>query len=162
MASPDDISLTIRQIYRCESRSVFDAWLDRNAVARWVGAESSKPQGLHIDPRVGGEFRYESYDVELDQKLKFCGMFRELESPRRLQFLFWWCTKHDQRVTPGIVTVELREDDGKTELTLTHKGIRSMEERDLIERKWHRDLERMRAVVEGKRRWFGLQKFLSF
>ncbi len=45
------------------------------------------------------------------------------------------------------VTVELRDEDGKTRLTLTHEGFPSREHRDLAGGGWPGFLDRIEALL---------------
>jgi uncharacterized protein YndB with AHSA1/START domain len=155
-------AVRLRQKFKADRNAVFDAWLDEKRVARWGGGHR-RAVAVRIDARVGGEFDNEYYDSEQDKTWKFRGMFREIERGRRLQFLFWWDGEDDRRVTPGVVTIDFREVGEETEVAIVHTGIESAEERELLQRKWNLDLERMRDTVE--RRLFGRllrwQRFFS-
>jgi len=98
--------------------TVFDAWLDRDGVGRWLfatpGGESER---VEIDPRVGGGFTIvERRDGELAEHF---GEYVALDRPRLLAFDFW-TSFSDERTR---VTIEIAPEDGGALLTLTHAGV---------------------------------------
>ena len=97
---------------------VFDAWLDRDSLGRWLFAT---PDGVmervEVDPRVGGHFEIdERRDGEL---ARHWGTYVELERPRRLAFDFGTSFE----ATPTRITVTIAPDGDGSLLTLRHEGV---------------------------------------
>jgi hypothetical protein len=68
------------------------------------------------------------------------GVFREIHPPQRLAFTFKWVNE------PGpesLVTVELTERDGRTEMTFRQNLFRSREARDSHQAGWNESFDRL-------------------
>lgn len=100
---------------------VYEAWLDPAIMARWMS-----PTGRALattDPRPGGQFRVVM--LGSDDQIEHTGRYMELEYARRL--VFTWHSPYT--AGDSLVTVELADDEGRTELTLTHERL-PIEHRD--------------------------------
>jgi uncharacterized protein YndB with AHSA1/START domain len=115
-------ALVIQRLLRVPRERVFAAWLDPVSVAQWMKAGGVDRVTAELDARVGGKFRivmrHSGKDVE------HRGEYRAIDPPALLSFT--WISVHtDDR--PTLVTVELQERGGSTELTLTHRDLPSDE-----------------------------------
>jgi uncharacterized protein YndB with AHSA1/START domain len=146
----------VRVIHRFTAPAdrVYDAWLDPDAIGRWLLATSPDDDVIHIqrDPHVGGKF---SFMVRrAGQEIDHVGEYRELVRPRRLVFTFDAVgggpvqpATDQQRITkPGVVTVELAEIGTGTELVLSHEGV-PPELRDATRRGWAAILDTMAGIT---------------
>lgn len=70
--------------------------------------------------RAGGAYRIE-IDGGEGKHYSLAGEYREVRPPERLVFTWQWVHEPDDAVS--VVTVELREVSGQTELTLRHEGL---------------------------------------
>ncbi len=112
----DPIVLTVERHIAAAPETVFDAWLDPEAVGQWLFAT---PTGImetvEIDPRVGGKFLIaERRDGALAEHF---GEYLELDRPRRLVFSF--AAVRDEGFTR--VTVSIEPAAGGSQLILTHE-----------------------------------------
>jgi uncharacterized protein YndB with AHSA1/START domain len=71
-----------------------------------------------IDPRVGGRFRIVMAHGRGDTD--HWGEYLEIEPPSRLSFT--WISANTGNL-PSIVTIDLHEKDGGTEVVLTHRRL---------------------------------------
>ena len=65
------------------------------------------------------------------------GEFRELQPGRKVQFTWQWQDDEDWENHISIVTVELADRDGGTELRLKHEQLPTEESRDGHTRGWN-------------------------
>ena len=73
------------------------------------------------------------------------GVYREIEPPRRLVFTWRWEDGEGPKEGETLVTVELHERDGGTELVLTHERFADTDARDGHEQGWTSALNRLEA-----------------
>jgi uncharacterized protein YndB with AHSA1/START domain len=110
--------VVVRRVIPVPREEVFAAWLDPAGMAEWMRPGNCTRATVEIDPRVGGRFRivmlHSGNDVE------HWGEYLAIEPPSRLSFT--WFSVHTDR-QPTIVTIELAERGGGTELTLTHRNL---------------------------------------
>lgn len=108
--------LVIRKLIPASREEVFGAWSDPESIRHWMCPGDVRTAEAQIDFRVGGAFRIlmkgESQDYD------HTGEYQVIEPPSKLSFT--WISKNTDFKTT-LVTVELREHEGGTELTLTHE-----------------------------------------
>jgi uncharacterized protein YndB with AHSA1/START domain len=112
--------LRLTRRFDAPREAVFRAWTDAAALATWFGPEGVKTRQVVSDPRPGGRFSLEMY--ESDGVYPVSGAYREVMPPERL-VLSWIWGNGELEGLETLVTVELREKDGGTELTLIHEGL---------------------------------------
>ncbi len=110
-----DDRLVVRKWIPAPREEVFAAWGDAEGMRHWMCPSDILAAEAQLDFRVGGAFRIlmkgprEDYD--------HTGVFQEIDPPSKLSFT--WISKGTDFQTT-LVTVELFERDGGTELILTH------------------------------------------
>lgn len=119
MTAPDGAEvLVVRRVLPAPRERVFAAWLDAESLAQWMRPDTVAATVVEVDPRVGGRFRIamQRGDGEVEHR----GEYLAIDPPRRLEFT-WISAYTDTR--PTVVTVELHEREGGTELVLTHRRL---------------------------------------
>ena len=119
MTAPDGGEvLVVRRVLPAPRERVFAAWLDPESLAQWMRPDTVAATVVEVDPRVGGRFRIamQRGDGEVEHR----GEYLTIDPPRRLEFT-WISAYTDTR--PTVVTVELLEREGGTELVLTHRRL---------------------------------------
>lgn len=112
---------------------VFRAWTDANALAAWFGPDGVQTRKVVAEPRPGGRFSLEMY--ESDGVYPVTGLYREVVPPERL-VLSWIWGHGELQGLETIVTIELREKEGGTEMTLLHEGLPTAIARDKHKGGW--------------------------
>jgi uncharacterized protein YndB with AHSA1/START domain len=115
--SPAEV-LVVRRFLAVPRERVFAAWLDPASLAEWMRPGKTTRATVTVDPRVGGQFRIV---MSLDHgDYEHRGEYLAIDPPSLLSFT-WISSNTDDRRT--VVTVELLEHDGGTELILTHRRL---------------------------------------
>lgn len=131
-----ELSLTVSRVIHAPRERVFDAWVKPELRRQWWLNNRGEPLAeCRIDARVGGRYHMEEYcDVPDDATYgpnylwELAGEFLEIDPPKRL--VFTWNVNHKPPVVDQRVTVEFREVDGGTEVTITHSGRMDAKMRD--------------------------------
>lgn len=113
-------SVSISRDYGLPLGEVFDAWVQPEALSRWLRTEAAPPSSVTLDRRVGG-----SFEIRLqggDGEVALRGSYLEIDRPSRLMFT-WASPGTDER--ESIVTLDLQPQGQGTRLTLTHDGLPS-------------------------------------
>lgn len=110
--------VVVRRVIRAPREEVFDAWLDAESMVQWMRPGEAFDAKVTLDARVGGKFHILMIHGRDDSD--HWGEYLEIERPSRLSFT--WVSK-STAMQPTIVTIDFREVDGGTELTLTHRGL---------------------------------------
>lgn len=112
-------SLKVVRIVPASVETVFDAWLDADAIRVWMCPGDIFESIATIDPRVGGKYEIVMRSPGKDDR--HWGVYLEIDRPRRLSFT--WCSQStDSRET--LVSIDL-VPRGMTdcELTLVHSDL---------------------------------------
>jgi uncharacterized protein YndB with AHSA1/START domain len=136
------LSLEIKRFIKAPRERVYAAWTDPAQLKQWFGPENVSTRNLIADARVGGEFRWELTNSE-GEELTMRGEYRELQPPRKIVFTWQWQDDEDWENHISIVTVELSDRDGGTELRLKHEQLPTEESRDGHTRGWNSALDKL-------------------
>jgi uncharacterized protein YndB with AHSA1/START domain len=140
-----DRTLTITRSFPVERSKVFHAFVDRDAFARWVGSKGMKVVECDQSVVKGGRFRALLQD-EAGESHVLTGEFREVCPEDRLVFS-WEPQWGKEKGAPTIVTIELRDKDGSTELALTQSVFSTLDARDRHARYWEGCLDSLQAYL---------------
>jgi uncharacterized protein YndB with AHSA1/START domain len=91
---------------------------------------------------VGGKFRWDLINSE-GEKMTCRGEYRELQQDKKIVFTWQWEDDEDWENHVSIVTVELDDADGGTDLRLTHEQLPNEESRDGHTRGWNSALDKL-------------------
>ena len=116
-----NISLQVRRLIPAVRERVFRAWIEREALQQWF-----RPGGIEVvisqlDAQVGGTFRFEA-NASNGTRTVFTGKYLEVSFPEKIVFTLTSYLTDDQET---LVTIELIEQGGSTEVILTHDRFAS-------------------------------------
>lgn len=124
-----ELEVVMTRMFDAPSHLVFDALTQPDLLRDWLGVRGGWTLSIcMIDLRVGGTYRFVWRSAD-GTEMGLGGVCREVVPPERLV----WTEKFDEAWYPGeaLVTHELREEDGKTNLTATMR-YGSREARDTV------------------------------
>jgi uncharacterized protein YndB with AHSA1/START domain len=145
MTQADKLSLEIKRFIEAPRDRVYAAWTDPVQMKQWFGPENVQTQRLIADARVGGEFRWDIINAE-GEEMTARGEYRELQPGRKIVFTWQWDDDEDWENHISIVTVELSDRDGGTELRLTHEQLPNEESRDGHTGGWNSALNKLEKL----------------
>ncbi len=108
-------------------------------MARWYGPATVTAKKIEVDLRVGGAYSLEMHGDD-GSVHRLSGVYREVRAPERLVFTWVW-GQGDHAGLETLVTVELREAGGETELTLIHERLASEQAAEHHEKGWGSSLD---------------------
>ena len=139
-------SLQIKRFINAPRERVYAAWTDPGELQRWFGPEDVRIIKIAADVRVGGKYRWDL--VKQDGEEWSClGEYRELVPGRKIVFTWKWDDDEAWENHDSVVTVELSDRNGGTEVTLTHEQLPSTESRDRHNEGWNSVLGRLEKFV---------------
>jgi uncharacterized protein YndB with AHSA1/START domain len=139
--SPDKISLEIKRFINAPRSRVYAAWTDPAQLKQWWGPEGVQTRNFVADARVGGKYRWDLLNQEGEEMSVF-GEYRELVPGKKIVFTWKWDEDEVWENRSSVVTVELSDRDGGTELCLIHEQLPSAESRDRHNEGWNSVLDR--------------------
>ncbi|WEX07937.1 SRPBCC domain-containing protein [Chelativorans sp. AA-79] len=141
-ARQSDAELYISRLFDAPRAVVFDAWTRPEHLNRWCCPTGFTLPFSKGDIRTGGWFKTCMRSPD-GQDHWLSGTYREVTPPERIIFTHAW---HDETGKPGhetVVTVTLKEEAGKTRLTLHQAFFASTAARDGHEDGWNATLDNL-------------------
>jgi uncharacterized protein YndB with AHSA1/START domain len=147
MKTEQNLKLEIKRVINAPRDRVYAAWTDPAQLKQWFGPESVQTRDLVADARVGGEFRWDLVNSD-GEEMTMRGKFRELQSGKKVVFTWKWEDDEDWENRLSVVTVELSDRDGGTELRLVHEQLPNEQSRDGHNGGWNSALDKLEKFFD--------------
>jgi uncharacterized protein YndB with AHSA1/START domain len=138
----EKLSLEIKRFINAPRDRVYAAWTDPAQLRQWFGPEKVQTRNLIADARAGGKFRWDLTNSE-GEKMTCLGEYRELQPGKKIVFTWQWDDDEDWENHISVVTVELSDRDGGTELRLIHEQLPNEQSRDGHTGGWNSALDKL-------------------
>ena len=130
----ENYSLTMNRTLNASKQAVYDAWTQKEALTAWFKASPDMETIVHqFELKVGG-----LYDIEMREPdgtpHVMHGEYVSLTPHDQLIFTWKWET--DELKVNSLVTIDLTEKNGMTEIQLTHEKFASQEIADMHDQGW--------------------------
>jgi len=140
-AKQTGISMTVSKTINAPIERVFAAWTQPEMLHQWWGAHGSMSAPVaEVDLQVGGKYRLGMLEPGKDAPYVCHGVYQEIQAPEKLVFTWTWekMPGDDSDFVPAetLVTVELFDRDGSTEVVLTHEQFADDHMRDEHQGGW--------------------------
>ena len=113
--------LTLSRHVRAPREKVFEAFVNPEAMKRWMCPRGMTLPVMEVDARVGGGFRLTMRARDGDQ-FSAVAKYREIAPPARLVYTWQW-EGGPMPAVETLITVTLLERDGGTEIRMDHSGF---------------------------------------
>lgn len=144
--SEESTTLRIERVIDAPPAEVFEAWTTPKAMEQWYrDGDDYVARVVELELRPGGKYRIEFGQAGQEPYVEY-GEYIEIDPPYRL---VWTETLEgvDAPWSGTQVTLELRDDNGKTRLNLTHQGFPTSRHRDLAAGGWPGFLDRIDRLL---------------
>jgi uncharacterized protein YndB with AHSA1/START domain len=135
-------SLEIKRFINAPPARVYKAWTDPAELQRWFGPEDVRTIKIDADVRVGGKYRWDLQKQD-GEEWSCLGEYRELVPGKKIVFTWKWDDDENWAEHNSVVTVELSDRGGGTEVRLVHEKLPSEESRDRHNEGWNSVLDRL-------------------
>jgi uncharacterized protein YndB with AHSA1/START domain len=142
MKTAEKTSLEIKRFINAPRSRVYAAWTDPAQLKEWWGPERVRTRNFVAEVRVGGKYRWDLIS-QAEEEMSVFGEYRELVPEKKIVFTWKWDDDEVWENRDSIVTVELSDLDGGTEVRLTHEQLPSEESRDRHNEGWNSVLDRL-------------------
>jgi len=143
MTTETAASLRLSRTIAASPEEVFRAWTDPAEMKQWYCPEGGTVDVAEVDLAVGGRYKVA---MRMPDGIHVAyGVYREIDPPRKLAFTWQWESGDGPKEGETLVTIELEERDGSTELVLTHERFATAEARDGHEQGWASALNKLEA-----------------
>jgi uncharacterized protein YndB with AHSA1/START domain len=139
-------TVRLHRVFKAPPERVYKAFIDPEAMVKWMPPRGFTGKVQHIDPKVGGKFHMSFTNFGTGQSHGFGGTFLELTLPTRLRYT-------DQFDDPGLpgtmtVTVDLKKVMVGTEVHIVQEGLPPQIPVDGCYLGWQDSLVQLADVVE--------------
>ena len=139
-------TVRLHRVLRAKPEKVYRAFLDADAMAKWIPPYGFTCKVHHMDARVGGSFKMSFTNFTTGNGHSFGGEYRELVSNEKLVYT----DKFDDPNLPGeiLVTVSLKPVSCGTDLDIVQAGIPEMIPLEMCYLGWQESLAQLATLVE--------------
>ncbi|HEV8688907.1 MAG TPA: SRPBCC family protein [Ideonella sp.] len=139
-------TVRLHRVLRSKPERVYRAFLEADAMAKWLPPYGFTCKVHHLDARVGGSYRMSFTNFSSGNGHSFGGEYRELVPNERIQYT----DAFDDPKLPGEMrtTIALREVSCGTELTIVQEGLPEAIPVEMCYLGWQESLEQLAKLVE--------------
>lgn len=139
-------TVRLHRVLSAKPEKVYRAFLDADALAKWLPPYGFTCRVHHLDPKVGGTFRMSFTNFTTEKSHSFGGEYLELLPNQRLRYT----DVFDDPNLPGTinVAVNLKAVSVGTEITIEQSGIPSAIPVEACYLGWQQSLMQLAKVVE--------------
>lgn len=139
-------TVRLHRVIRTKPEKVYRAFLDADAMAKWIPPYSFTCKIQHLDARVGGTFKMSFENFSTGHGHSFGGEYLELVPNERIRYT----DKFDDPNLPGEiqVTVTLKAVSCGTELHIVQEGLPEVIPVEMCYLGWQESLAQLANLVE--------------
>ena len=141
-----DRTVRLHRVIRSKPEKVYRAFLEADAMAKWLPPHGFTCSVQKMEARVGGSFQMSFRNFSTGNSHSFGGEYIELVPPTLIRYT----DKFDDPNLPGVlqVTVSLKPVICGTELSVTQAGIPEAIPLEMCYLGWQESLNQLAALVE--------------
>jgi uncharacterized protein YndB with AHSA1/START domain len=135
-------------VHRTTPERLYRAFIDPDAMAKWLPPNGFTGKVHHMDPRVGGTYKMSFTNFTSGKSHSFGGEYLELVPHERLR----WTDRFDDPNLPGemTVTVRLKKVSVGTEVNIVQEGLPDVIPPDACSLGWQESLALLAKLVEAE------------
>ena len=139
-------TVKLHRVLRTKPEKLYKAFLDADAMAKWLPPYGFTCKVHHFEGKVGGTFKMSFTNFSSGNGHSFGGKYLELVPGKRIRYT----DKFDDPNMPGemAVTVLLKQVTCGTEIDITQEGIPEMIPTEMCYLGWQESLLQLANVVE--------------
>jgi uncharacterized protein YndB with AHSA1/START domain len=139
-------TIHLQRVLRAPPERIYRAFLESDAIAKWLPPYGFTCQVHHLDARVGGTHKMSFRNFSTGHSHSFGGEYIELVPFEKLRYT----DRFDDPNLPGEmhVTVSLRQVSCGTELTIVQEGVPEVIPGEMCYLGWQESLVQLARLVE--------------
>jgi uncharacterized protein YndB with AHSA1/START domain len=139
-------TIRLHRVVRSTPEKVYRAFLDADAMSKWLPPNGFTGKVHHVDARVGGDFKMSFTNFTTGKSHSFGGNYLELVPHERLRYT----DKFDDPNLPGEmqVTVILTKVSCGTEVNIAQEGVPAIIPAEACYLGWQESLTQLAMLVE--------------
>ena len=139
-------TIRLHRVVRSSPEKVYRAFLDADAMSKWIPPAGFTGQVHHLDARIGGTYRMSFKNFTTGTAHSFGGTYLELVPHERIRYT----DKFDDPNLPGEinVTITLKKVLCGTELNIVQEGVPAVIPAEMCYLGWQESLTQLATLVE--------------
>ena len=139
-------TVRLHRVLRATPDRVYRAFIDPDAMVKWLPPDGFTGKVLHIDARVGGSYRMSFTNFNTGHSHAFGGEYLELVPNERIRHT----DRFDDPNLPGemVVTVSLQQVACGTDVTIVQEGVPAVIPVEFCYLGWQESLSLLARLVE--------------
>ena len=141
-------TIRLHRVLRATPERVYKAFIDADAMAKWLPPNGFTGKVHHLEAKVGGTFRMSFTNFTSGNSHFFGGEYLELTPHERLRYT----DRFDDPNLPGEiqVTVVLKKVSCGTEMNITQEGVPTVIPAESCYLGWQESLAQLAKLVEAE------------
>ena len=141
-------TVQFHRVLRATPERIYRAFLDADALVKWLPPNGFTGKVHHMDARVGGSYKMSFTNFTSGKSHSFGGDYLELVPSEHLR----WTDRFDDPNLPGemTVTVRLKKVSVGTEVTIVQEGIPDVIPAEACVLGWQESLALLGSLVEAE------------
>ena len=139
-------TVRLHRVLTAKPEKIYRAFIEPDAMARWLPPNGFTGKVHHLDARLGGTFKMSFTNFTTGSTIEFGGEYLELVPHERLRYT----DVFDDPNLPGEmqVTVTLKKVSVGTEITIMQEGIPEVIPLEMCYLGWQESLQSLARLVE--------------
>ncbi len=148
MATNNTNTVRLHRVLRAKPERVYRAFLDADAMAKWLPPNGFTGKVHHLDAKVGGTYKMSFTNFSTGKSHSFGGKYLELKPHELIRH----DDKFDDPNLPGemVTTISLKQVFCGTELSITQEGIPAVIPAEACYLGWQESLVLLAKLVEAE------------
>ena len=146
MATNNTNTIRLHRVLRATPERIYRAFLDADALVKWMPPNGFTGKVHHLDAKVGGTYKMSFTNFTTGKSHSFGGSYLELKPHERIRHT----NKFDDANLPGEmqVTITLKQVSCGTELNITQEGVPTVIPVEACYLGWQESLTLLAKLVE--------------
>jgi uncharacterized protein YndB with AHSA1/START domain len=139
-------TIRLHRVLRAKPERIYRAFLDADAIAKWLPPYGFTCKVHHMDAKVGGSYKMSFTNFTTGHAHSFGGEYRELAPFERIRYT----DRFDDPNLPGEMqtTVTLKQVSCGTELNVVQEGLPEVIPLEMCYLGWQESLAQLAQLVE--------------
>jgi uncharacterized protein YndB with AHSA1/START domain len=148
MPTNDTNTIRLHRVLRSTPERLYRAFLDADALVKWMPPNGFTGKVHHLDAKVGGTYKMSFTNFTTGNSHSFGGSYLELKPDERIRHT----DKFDDPNLPGEmqVTIALKQVSCGTELNITQEGVPAVILEEACYLGWQESLTLLAKLVEAE------------
>lgn len=141
-------TIRLHRVLRSPPERVYRAFLDPDALAKWMAPHGFTAKVHHLEAKVGGSYKMSFMNFTTGKSESFGGNYLELKPNERIRHT----DKFDDPGLPGemVLTVDLKKVSVGTELSIVQEGVPAVIPTEACYLGWQESLFLLAKLVEAE------------